>query len=97
MATMAAAHAQLTPMVLETLVAAALVAIVVTIGFAMVYAVVAGAGAWALMLVIGVLRLVWTTARGAGRSVRAHLHRTSTRVRQITPESVPDLRVRPLG
>ena len=97
MAGMAAAHADLTPMVLETVVAAALVAILVTLGLAVVYAVVAGSAAWALMLAIGLLRLVWVTVRGAGRGVRAHLHRTSARVRRITPENVPDLRIRPLG
>jgi type II secretory pathway pseudopilin PulG len=97
MAGTAAAHASMTPMVLETVVAAALVAILVTVGLAVLYAVVAGSGAWALMLVVGLLRLVWLAARGAGRGLRGHLHRTSAHVRRITPETVPDLRVRPLG
>jgi hypothetical protein len=87
----------MTPMVLETLVAGLLVAVLVTLGIAVVYTVVAGAGAWVLVLVIGLLRLVWTILRRIGRSLRAHLHRTPDRVRRITPENVPDLRVRPSG
>jgi hypothetical protein len=94
---MAAVHAPVTPMALETVVAAVLVAVLVTVGIAVVYAVVAGSLAWVLMLVVGVLRLIWLTVRGIGRTVRGHLHRAPDRLRQITPETVSDLRVRPLG
>jgi TRAP-type C4-dicarboxylate transport system permease small subunit len=93
----ATVHAPVTPMALETIVAVVLVAVLVTIGIAVVYALVAGSLAWVLMLVVGVLRLVWLMVRGAARGVRARLHRAPDRIRQITPETVPDLRVRPLG
>lgn len=93
----AAAHSSLTPLVLETVVAVALVALLVTMGLALLYAVVAGSLAWALMLVLGVLRLIGATVRRGGRGVRRRLRRTHGRVRQIGPETVPDLRVRPLG
>lgn len=93
----AAGHASLTPMALETIAAAALLALVVALALALVYALVAGTGAWALMLLLGVLRLIWGTARGAGRGLRSHLHRAHRRVREITPETAPDLRARPLG
>lgn len=92
-----AAHASMTPMALEAVVAAALVAVVVSLALAVVYALIAGTGAWVLMLLLGVLRLVWRTGRGAGRGLHTHLRRAHRRVREITPESPPDLRVRPLG
>ena len=93
----ATAHASLTLPVLETLAAAALVAVLVIAGLALLFAVVAGGGAWVLVLVLAVLRLMWTAARRAGRVVRPRLHRARGRVRQVAPETVPDLRVRPLG
>jgi hypothetical protein len=93
----AALHSSMTPMVLETVVAALLVAVLVALGVAVVYAVIAGSAAWVLMLVIGVLQLLWAAVRGAGRSVRARLHRAPARIPLISPESVPDLRTRPSG
>ena len=93
----AAAHASLSPLALETVVAVALVALLVTIVLVLVYAFVAGSAACALVLVLGVLRLVWTTVHRGGRGLRRRLHRAHGRVRQIAPETVPDLRARPLG
>ena len=95
--TATALGAPMTQMTLETVVAVVLVAILATVGIVVVYAVVAGSLAWVLMLIIGVVRLVWVTVRGAVRGVRAHVHRASARVGRITPETVPDLRVRPSG
>jgi len=93
----AALNSPMTQMTLETVVAVALVAILVTVGIMVVYAVVAGSLAWVLMLVIGILRLVWITVRAAARAVGRHLHRAPDRLRQITPDAVTDLRVRPSG
>lgn len=85
MTAQAALHSSLTPVVAETVVAALLVAVLVVLGVAVVYAVIAGSAAWALMLVIGVLQLVWAVLRGIGRSVRAHLHRAPARIRPPAP------------
>lgn len=97
MTAQAALQGPVTPMALEAVVAAVLVAALVTVGLALGYTVVTTLGAWALVLVIGLVRLVWMTVRGAGRSVGAHLHRAPARLARITPETVSDLQIRPSG
>jgi hypothetical protein len=87
-----AAQSGVTPMALQTVAAMVVVALAVALLLVVVYSVVAGGLASLLVLVIGLLRLL---LMGVGRTwsgVRSHLH-----PRRISPETVPDLRVRPLG
>jgi hypothetical protein len=81
-----------TSMDLQTVAAMVAVAVLVTVGLVVVYSVVAGGLAWVLVVLIGLLRLLFA---GVGRTWSAfHGH---LRARGISPETVPDLRVRPSG
>jgi|tagenome__1003787_1003787.scaffolds.fasta_scaffold20966939_3 hypothetical protein len=82
----------LTPMVLQSVAAMIVVALLATVGLVVVYSVVAGGLAWVLVVIIGLLRLLLAGIGRTWSAARDHL-----RARGISPENVPDLRVRPLG
>jgi hypothetical protein len=82
----------LTPMVLQSVAAMIVVAVLVTVVLVVVYSVVAGGLAWVLVVAIGLLRLLLAGIGHAWSAAHRHL-----RARGITPETLPDLRVRPLG
>jgi hypothetical protein len=87
-----AAPSGVTPMDLQTVAAVIVVALVVALAFVVVYSVVAGGLASLLVLFVGLVRLFLSGIVSAFSAVRRHL-----RTRGLTPEAVPDLRVRPSG
>jgi hypothetical protein len=87
-----AAQSGVTTIDLQTVAAMVVVALLVALAFVVVYSVVAGGLASLVMLLIGLVRLLLAGTGRVWSGVRKHVHPG-----RISPESVPDLRVRPSG
>jgi hypothetical protein len=92
MTTLSSPPPAVSPLVLQTVGAMIVVAVLVTLALVVAYSVVAAGAAWVLLLIVGTLRLLLMAVDRTWAGLRAHLG-----ARRIRPETVPDLRVRPSG
>jgi hypothetical protein len=93
--TLRASPSSLTPLTLEGVAAIAFVAVVVLLVGAMLYLVLAGSVAWALMLLQGLVWLVYQGLRRSRIALHGHIRRVAPAASGIAAEAAPDVVLRP--
>ena len=93
--TIRASSSSLTPLTLQALAAIVLVALVVTVLAELLYVILAGSVAWALMVIQGLLWLVIQALRPLWTVLRRHVRRATPSAAEIAAEVAPDIVLRP--
>lgn len=89
--TLGASSSSLTPLTLQAVAGIVLLAVVLALLAGMVYLLLAGSVAWALMLLQGLLWLAFRGVRGSWVVLRRHVRRATS----SAAEAAPDIILRP--
>lgn len=90
-----ASSSSLTPLTLQAVAAIVFVALLLLLLVGMIYLILAGSVAWALMLVQGVLWLVFQGLRRSWLVLRRHVRRVAPAAAEIAADAAPDVVLRP--
>jgi hypothetical protein len=93
--TLGASSSSLTPLTLQAVAAMVLLAVVLALLAGMLYLLLAGSVAWALMLIQGLLWLAFQALRRSWIALHGHVRRLAPSAAEIAPESVPDVVLHP--
>lgn len=93
--TLGASSSSVTPLTLQAVAAIVLLAVVLALLAAMLYLLLAGSVAWALMLLQGLLWLAFHVVHKSWTAVRGHARRLAPSAAEIVPEAARDFVIRP--
>ena len=89
--TLGASSSSLTPLTLQAVAGIVLLALVLAVLAGMIYLLLAGSVAWALMLLQGLVWLAFQGVRGSWTVLRRHVRRAAS----SAAEAAPDIVLRP--
>lgn len=93
--TSGASSSSLTPLTLQAVAGILLLAVVLALLALLLYLLLAGSVAWALMLLQGLMWLAFQGLRRSWTALRAHVRRVAPAAADVAAEAVPDVFLRP--